>query len=79
MRILSIFPNSGGVAAFFIAIKQGIIMYHPIRFRLSVLSLALLAASSQAQEATLLEPITIKSDGTGNPHRAGERLAGACT
>lgn len=42
-------------------------MYHPIRFRLSVLSLALLAASSQAQEATLLEPITIKSDGTGNP------------
>ncbi len=54
-------------------------MYHPIRFRLSVLSLALLAASSQAQEATLLEPITIKSDGTGNLHRAGERLAGACT
>ena len=42
-------------------------MHHPIRSRLSVLSLALLAASSQAQEATLLEPITIKSDGTGNP------------
>ena len=41
-------------------------MHHPTAFRLSALSLALFAAASQAQEATQLEAITIKSEGNAN-------------
>jgi len=41
-------------------------MHHPTAFRLSTLSLALFAAASQAQEATQLEAITIKSEGNAN-------------
>lgn len=41
-------------------------MHHPTAFRYSALSLALFAAASQAQEATQLEAITIKSEGNAN-------------